>query len=112
MNPIIIKQRIRECMNEHEDNQADLAKKLGISRSSITKWFKDPDNGLHTGNLMAIANLYNVNIGWLLGIEGEPKEPETQEHITKRSKINDRLRNCSMEELDKISAMLNLMLDK
>lgn len=112
MNPIIIKGRIRQCMEEHGDNQADLARKLGISRSSITKWFKDPDNGLHTGNVMAIADLYGVNVGWLLGVEGEPKDPESPEHVSKRAKINDRLRNCSMEDLDKISAMIDLMLNK
>lgn len=108
----IIKERIQECMSEHNDNQANLAKKLSISRSSITKWFKDPANGLNVTNVIAISKLYNVNIGWLLGIEGEPKQVENQDHKSKRGKINDRLRNCTAEDLDKINTMIDLILGK
>ena len=112
MNPIIIKDRIVELMKEHGDNQVTLAKKIGISKSSVSKWFKDPGNCLRTGNLMAIAKLYNVNIQWLLGYEGEPKEPETPEHVSHRSRINDKLRKCSEAELAKIEAMIDLFLSK
>lgn len=112
MDYSIIKDRIRQCMEEHGDNQADLARKLGINRSAITQWFKKPDKGLRTGNVMAIADLYGVNVEWLLDVEGKPKYPESPEHVSKRAKINDRLRNCSMEDLDKIETMINLFWGK
>ena len=49
-------------------SQADLAKKLGITRSSVNAWalgFSSPS----TGYLVELANLFHVSTDYLLGLK-------------------------------------------
>lgn len=66
----IIGARIRELRNKHEHSQADLAKLVCVSRSTISmveRGERDPDTSL----LEAIADLYNVDMNYLWGQQSE-----------------------------------------
>lgn len=112
MNPLIIRSRIKECMEENEDTAATLSKKLGINRSTITRWFNGDTDSIKSEFLMRISKLYNVNIGWLLGIEGEGKTVEPELLKSARKEVYDMLKNVSMEDIQRIKQMINLMLGK
>lgn len=112
MDYSIVKERIKQCMEENEDTAANLSKKLGINRSTITRWFNGDTDSIKSELLMRISELYNVNIGWLLGEANAKKEVEPWSHASKRLKISEMLKDCSEEDLDKVEAMINLFIKK
>lgn len=63
---IIIAERIRELMQEHDVNQVILAEKLGISQSAISNWLlkkKEPS----ITSLWLLADYFDVDIDYLVG---------------------------------------------
>lgn len=73
--------RLTELRSSHGDTQESLAKKLGLSRQSISKWERaeaSPD----IDNLIALAKLYGVSVDGILGLppvrETAPREEEAE----------------------------------
>lgn len=61
---------IRTLRMKYGMSQADLAKKLDVTRSSINAW----ESGLSTPTtqyIVALARLFHVSTDYLLGIEGD-----------------------------------------
>lgn len=112
MNPLLIRDRIKECMEENGDTMATMARKIKINKSTVTRWMNGETGSIKSSLLIKIANLYNVNIGWLLGIEGEEKAVEEELHKSARKEVYDMLKNVSMEDIQRIKQMINLMLNK
>lgn len=72
-------QRIAQKRKELGLSQEALGDKLGVSRQSIYKW--ESDSALpEVEKLIALAKLFGVSVGWLLGVE-EPV-PETSGELT------------------------------
>jgi transcriptional regulator with XRE-family HTH domain len=72
-------QRIAAKRKEREFSQERLGELLGVSRQSIYKWESDASLP-EIDKLVAMARLFQVNVGWLLGVEedspsGEQGEP-------------------------------------
>ena len=68
-----IGQRIAQKRKEQGLSQEALGERLGVSRQSIYKW--ESDAALpEIDKLMALAKLFGVTVGWLLGVE-EPAAP-------------------------------------
>ena len=66
----MISERIKQLREIHGDRQADLAKKLDITRSSINAW----ELGISvpsTKYLVELAQLYGVSTDYLLGIDNK-----------------------------------------
>lgn len=97
-------------MEENGDTMATLSKKLSVNRSTITRWMNGETNSIKSSLLITITHLYNVNIGRLLGIEGVPKEVEPKLHKSARTEIYDMLKNVSIDDIQRIKQMINLML--
>lgn len=96
-----IGQRISTMRNSRGLNQIDLARMVGVSRSTIGMW--------ETGNrrpgyteLEALADAFNVPIGALLGDEKQRQEEE--ELVMLREAIRS---NSNIKDILKISAMLS-----
>ncbi len=68
MDEHTIGQRITRKRKELGLSQADLGDRLGVSRQAISKWEGDaaiPD----VDKLIALSKLFDVSVGWLLGVE-------------------------------------------
>lgn len=73
-----IGQRIAQLRKEAGLSQETLGEQMGVSRQAIYKW--ESDAALpEIEKLVALSKLFDVRVGWLLGIEEEAtatKEPE------------------------------------
>lgn len=71
-------QRIAEERKKLNLSQEGLGERMGVSRQAISKWESDgavPD----IDKLIALSKLFGVTVGWLLGVEEEPKPGGEQE---------------------------------
>ena len=86
-----IGQRIARKRKEQGLSQEALGERLGVSRQSIYKW--ESDTALpEIDKLVALAKLYGVTVGWLLGVE-EPAAPtrEPQELTEQQLKLAEEI---------------------
>lgn len=77
MTDLTTGQRIAQCRRQLNLSQEALGEKVGVSRQAISKWEADatlPD----IDKLIALSRLFQVSVGWLLGVEEQPQpQPET-----------------------------------
>lgn len=77
MNDLTTGQRIAQCRRQLNLSQEALGEKVGVSRQAISKWEADaalPD----IDKLIALSRLFQVSVGWLLGVEAQPQpQPES-----------------------------------
>ena len=74
-----IGQRIAELRKRAGLSQEALGEKLGVSRQAISKWESDaalPD----IDKLVGLARVFEVTVGWLLGVEELPAPAQPQEN--------------------------------
>ena len=63
----MIGERLKEVRKDHKDTQADLARKLNVSLSTVKSWESGNSSPNHD-ILVAICKLYEVSADFLLGI--------------------------------------------
>ena len=69
-----IGQRVAQERKEHGLSQEALGEALGVSRQSVYKW--ESDSALpEIDKLIALSKLFNVTVGWLLGVEEQEPAP-------------------------------------
>ena len=76
-------QRIAAKRKELELSQEGLGARLGVSRQSIYKWESDASLP-EIDKLVALSRLFNVPVGWLLGVEEEStqgSDPLSEEQL-------------------------------
>ena len=77
MTDLTTGQRIAQCRRQLNLSQEALGEKVGVSRQAISKWEADaalPD----IDKLIALSRLFQVSVGWLLGVEAQPQpQPES-----------------------------------
>ena len=75
-------QRIAQKRKEQNLSQEALGEALGVSRQSISKW--ESDTSLpEIEKLVALSRLFEVSVGWLLGVEEEqPQESGGSDTLT------------------------------
>lgn len=76
MNELTMGQRIAARRKLLNLSQEALAEHLGVSRQAVSKWESDaaiPE----IDKLIALSKLYDVSVGWLLGVEEEAAQPDT-----------------------------------
>lgn len=59
--------RIRNMREDHDLSQTKLAKKLGMSQTGYSK-YETGENDIPTPILIALAELYQTSIDYLLGL--------------------------------------------
>ena len=92
MEELTIGQRIAARRKELGLSQIDLGEKMGVSRQSVSKWESDaaiPE----IDKLIGLSKLFQVSVGWILGLEGEdaPAENPEQTFTDREWEIIDRL---------------------
>ena len=65
-------QRLQELMKEHKITQAELASKIGIAESSISRFLNGTKNKLTTEQIINIARIFNVSSDFLLCLTDVP----------------------------------------
>ncbi|WP_241158096.1 helix-turn-helix domain-containing protein [Adlercreutzia sp. ZJ138] len=73
MMNVEIAQRLAELRRAQGLSQEDLANKLGLSRQAVSKWER-AESAPDMGNLIALADLYEVTIDELLRVSPEVEE--------------------------------------
>lgn len=63
--------RIRDLREDHDMNQTELAKKLGMSQTGYSK-YETGENDIPTSILIQLARIYNTSIDYLLGETDNP----------------------------------------
>lgn len=77
-------ERFSELATSLGKNDSEIAKDIGVAKQTISSW-RTGQRSPRKPVVVAIANRYNVNIGWLMGLD-EPKErqtppPQRTEHV-------------------------------
>lgn len=70
-------QRLYELRRSSGISQEDLARKLGVSRQAVSKW-ECGESVPGTDNLIALARLYGVELGSLVGIDDDASGTEDE----------------------------------
>ena len=64
--------RIRNLREDHDMNQTQVAKMLGMSQTGYSK-YETGENDIPTGILIKLADYYNTSIDYLLGQTNEKR---------------------------------------
>ena len=64
--------RIRNLREDHDMNQTQIAKILGMSQTGYSK-YETGENDISTGILIKLADFYNTSIDYLLGQTNEKR---------------------------------------
>ena len=109
--------RLKELLKISGDTQADMVRKTGIEKSAISNYINGRREA-RQDKLILIANAYNVNPGWLMGLDVpmqsesidkdaatiEPAQPNTdskayiKEYI---AQLTEKFSNYSPEEIER-----------
>lgn len=61
-------ERLKELLRIHNETQADMVRKTGIEKSAISNYINGRREA-RQDKLIIIANAYNVNPAWLMGLD-------------------------------------------
>lgn len=107
MTDLTIGQRIAERRKILGLSQEGLGEKTGVSRQAISKWESDgavPE----IDKLISLSRLFGVSVGWLLGVEKEPEQPDNDLSDAQLQTIEEIVRRCQpkSEEIQMKKAVL------
>lgn len=99
MTELTTGQRIARCRKQLNLSQEGLGEKVGVSRQAISKWESDatlPD----IDKLIALSRLFQVSVGWLLGVEEQPEPMPEKAQISEELllKIEEIVRRSQPEK--------------
>ena len=63
---ILVSERIRELMKEHDLNQVRLAEQVGVKQNTISAWLRGKKEPCIT-SLWLLADFFDVDINYLVG---------------------------------------------
>lgn len=72
--------RLREGLDRQGMTQTELARRSGISKSSISRYLKGDWEGKQEA-VYALAQSLDVNEGWLMGYDVPPERPEETDNV-------------------------------
>ena len=64
--------RIRNLREDHDLNQTQVAKYLGMSQTGYSK-YETGENDIPTSILIKLSEFYNVSIDYLLNVSDDPQ---------------------------------------
>ena len=65
-------QRLQDLMKEYKITQAELASKIGVTESSISRFLNGTKNKLTIEQIISIARIFNVSSDFLLCLTNVP----------------------------------------
>ena len=80
-------ERLNELFDRDSRNDSAIADALGVSKQAICLW-RNGQRSPKKSMMMKIADIYNVDIGWLMGFDDPPDDPtQINELHTMEAKI-------------------------
>lgn len=73
------KSRLAQIINENDLSKAEIARRIGASRSTLSGWLNG-EYEANSENIYKLARLFDVTEAWLLGFVDERQEVEIQEN--------------------------------
>ncbi len=73
------KSRLAQIINENDLSKAEIARRIGASRSTLSGWLNG-EYEANSENIYKLAKLFDVTEAWLLGFVDERQEVEIQEN--------------------------------
>lgn len=97
--------RLKELLSIFGDTQADMVRKTGIEKSAISNYINGKREA-RQDKLLQIANAYNVNPAWLMGLN-VPMEPmSSEERLKKSDEFYDLFQKASPEVREAVLTIL------
>lgn len=72
-------ERIHNKRNEYGWTMEELAEKLGVNKSSISKWENNQVDNIRRTYIAKMAELFHVKASWLMGYDNESEVTVTYE---------------------------------
>ena len=72
------RQRIQDLIKNRKTTQAELAEKIGLSESTLSRFLQGKTKNLGDGYIIKIAKLFNVSTDFLLGETDIPDRKKKQ----------------------------------
>ena len=108
--------RIKELRETNKIKQIDLAQKLNVSQGTLSNWEGNKFD-IDNDSLRRLSDLFNVSTDYILGIERTSQDPyhdpvdaKTNELFQKRKILFDKSAKASVEDLDKIDKMMDIII--
>lgn len=97
--------RIEKVIRDRGLTLEEFAKRLGVSKSAVSKWINDQTKNLKNENLIRIEDEYGVSMRWLIDGHGDEKVlPRIQEtaasYSHRRKLLHETIDQLEDDELD------------
>ncbi|MBR4249931.1 MAG: helix-turn-helix transcriptional regulator [Verrucomicrobia bacterium] len=108
------RQRLIELLSSYEGSDAELAKKMGVSKQTISAW-RSGTRSPKRPTIESLARYFNVNTAWLMGLDvdrsADPDEElfELREQLRRDPEIRELFglaKNATPAEIRAATAML------
>jgi len=103
--------RIAQLRVENGLNSTELAKKLGINKSSVSR-IENNDMKPGFDTMVSIATHFDVSLDWLAGLTTERKcTPSNEKIIAYSKKYSEIITRCENSEIDpdKLNQMIDIL---
>ena len=109
----VFRERFTDLCNESPMNDTEIAKKIGVSKQTVSAW-KIGDRSPKQPTIETIANVFHVNIDWLLGFDvpksiGNYKNKKLTQLDEQKNQYVEELKSASLDELKMLSDFLAIM---
>ena len=109
----VFRERFTDLCNESPMNDTEIAKKIGVSKQTVSAW-KIGDRSPKQPTIETIANVFQVNIDWLLGFDvpksiGNYKNEKLTPEDEQKNLYVEELKSASLDELKMLSDFLAIM---
>lgn len=88
--------RLKELLETSGDTQADMVRKTGIEKSAISNYINGKREA-RQDKLIQIANAYNVNPAWLMGLDVPKHSMTDEEKLNKANELFTLYENATPE---------------
>lgn len=102
----LVTKRLKELRREHHYTMEVLAEKIGVTKSAISKWESGLVENMRQDSIDALAELYNVSPGYIMGwTDDENEKPHEEEFTELYNQLN-------VEQKSLVDNMIKVFLSK
>lgn len=99
----VFRERFTDLCNESPMNDTEIAKKIGVSKQTVSAW-KIGDRSPKQPTIETIANVFHVNIDWLLGFDvpksiGNYKNKKLTPEDEQKQELISKIREATPEQV-------------
>ena len=107
--PGTVRERIQDLLKERKITQATLAKHIGCSESTLSRFLRGDTEKIGNEALIAAAEFLNVSTDFLLGLTDCPDTPQL---IDSKNQQAEFAKNILSDKTDSLGATYNMMVHR